>query len=40
MIPIPGARRPESIADSARAPELTLSEDELARCDAAVGIER
>lgn len=40
IIPIPGARRPESIADSARASELQLTEDELVRCDAAVGIER
>ncbi len=40
IIPIPGARRPESIADSARASDLQLNEDELDRCDAAVGIER
>src|SRR5215210_271567 len=30
VIPIPGASRPESITDSARATELELSEDELA----------
>ncbi len=29
MIPIPGASRPESIADSARAVELELSHEEL-----------
>jgi len=29
VIPIPGASRPESIADSARAAELELSRDEL-----------
>jgi aryl-alcohol dehydrogenase-like predicted oxidoreductase len=29
VIPIPGASRPESIRDSARAPELTLTDDEL-----------
>jgi aryl-alcohol dehydrogenase-like predicted oxidoreductase len=29
VIPIPGASRPESIQDSARAAELTLTEDEL-----------
>jgi aryl-alcohol dehydrogenase-like predicted oxidoreductase len=34
LIPIPGARRPESITDSARAVDLVLSEDELARCSA------
>ncbi len=34
VIPIPGARRPETITDSARAADLTLSEDELARCSA------
>ncbi|GAA0796851.1 aldo/keto reductase [Spirilliplanes yamanashiensis] len=31
IVPIPGASRPESIQDSAQAPELTLSADELAR---------
>lgn len=34
MIPIPGASRPESIADSARAVELELSDDEVALLDA------
>jgi aryl-alcohol dehydrogenase-like predicted oxidoreductase len=29
VIPIPGASRPESVKDSARAPELTLTEAEL-----------
>jgi aryl-alcohol dehydrogenase-like predicted oxidoreductase len=33
VIPIPGASRPESIIDSARAVELVLSADELARLD-------
>src|ERR1700733_2368362 len=33
VIPIPGASRPESIIDSARAAELVLSADELARLD-------
>jgi aryl-alcohol dehydrogenase-like predicted oxidoreductase len=35
VIPIPGASRPESIRDSARAAELTLSAEELATLDAA-----
>jgi aryl-alcohol dehydrogenase-like predicted oxidoreductase len=35
VIPIPGASRPESIEDSACAVELTLSDEELARVDAA-----
>jgi len=35
VIPIPGASRPESIIDSARAPELELSAAELARLDQA-----
>jgi aryl-alcohol dehydrogenase-like predicted oxidoreductase len=35
VIPIPGASRPESIIDSARATELELSSEELARLDAA-----
>jgi len=35
VIPIPGASRPETITDSAAAPELELSADELARLDAA-----
>jgi aryl-alcohol dehydrogenase-like predicted oxidoreductase len=34
VIPIPGASRPESITDSARADELVLSAGELARLDA------
>ncbi len=36
VIPIPGASRPESITDSARAADLELSKDELDRCAAAV----
>jgi aryl-alcohol dehydrogenase-like predicted oxidoreductase len=35
VIPIPGASRPESITDSAQAPELTLTDAELARLDRA-----
>ncbi|GAA3338360.1 aldo/keto reductase [Amorphoplanes nipponensis] len=35
VIPIPGASRPESIKDSAQAPELTLSDEEFARLDQA-----
>jgi len=35
IIPIPGASRPESITDSARAPELSLTEEELTRLDQA-----
>jgi aryl-alcohol dehydrogenase-like predicted oxidoreductase len=38
VIAIPGARRAESIVDSAKAGDLTLSGDELARCSAAVGL--
>ncbi|WP_353808641.1 aldo/keto reductase [Agromyces sp. SYSU T00194] len=38
LVPIPGARRPESITDSARAADLRLTGDEVARCSAAVGI--
>lgn len=34
VIPIPGASRPESIIDSAQAPELALTPGELARLDA------
>src|SRR5262245_51165717 len=34
VIPIPGASRPESIIDSARAADLELTEGELARLDA------
>ena len=32
VIPIPGARRPESITDSAKAADLRLSAEELERC--------
>jgi aryl-alcohol dehydrogenase-like predicted oxidoreductase len=39
VIPIPGARRPESITDSAQAADLKLTESELARCSKAVGLE-
>ncbi len=35
VIPIPGATRPESITDNAKAPELTLTPEELARLDQA-----
>jgi aryl-alcohol dehydrogenase-like predicted oxidoreductase len=35
VIPIPGSSRPETILDSARAPELELSPDELATLDTA-----
>jgi aryl-alcohol dehydrogenase-like predicted oxidoreductase len=35
VIPIPGASRPESITDSAQAPELTLTDEEFASLDAA-----
>jgi aryl-alcohol dehydrogenase-like predicted oxidoreductase len=34
VIPIPGAKRPESITDSAAAADLALSDDEVARLDA------
>jgi aryl-alcohol dehydrogenase-like predicted oxidoreductase len=34
VIPIPGARRPESIIDSAHAADLVLTPDEVARLDA------
>ncbi|HEX3813030.1 MAG TPA: aldo/keto reductase [Mycobacteriales bacterium] len=34
VIPIPGSSRPETIADSARAADLELTDDELARLDA------
>jgi aryl-alcohol dehydrogenase-like predicted oxidoreductase len=33
VIPIPGSSRPETIQDSARAPELTLTADDLAALD-------
>lgn len=35
VIPIPGASRPESITDSAQAPDLTLDDAELRELDAA-----
>ncbi|MFJ9245817.1 aldo/keto reductase [Streptomyces sp. NPDC101776] len=35
VVPIPGASRPETIRDSAAAPELTLSVEEFAELDAA-----
>lgn len=38
VIPIPGARRPESIMDSAKAAGLVLSDAELARCGASGGM--
>jgi aryl-alcohol dehydrogenase-like predicted oxidoreductase len=38
VIPIPGARRPASITDSAKATELELTEDEIARCSATPGL--
>jgi aryl-alcohol dehydrogenase-like predicted oxidoreductase len=34
VIPIPGAKRPESITDSAAAADLELTDDEIARLDA------
>jgi aryl-alcohol dehydrogenase-like predicted oxidoreductase len=34
VIPIPGAKRPESITDSAAAADLALTDDEVARLDA------
>jgi aryl-alcohol dehydrogenase-like predicted oxidoreductase len=34
VIPIPGAKRPESITDSAAAAELELTPEELSRLDA------
>ena len=37
VIPIPGARRPESIIDSAKAADLRLSAEELQRCAASGG---
>ena len=37
LIPIPGARRAESFIDSAKAADLVLSAEELARCNASVG---
>ena len=38
VIPIPGARRATSIADSAKAADLELSTDEVARLSRSVGI--
>jgi aryl-alcohol dehydrogenase-like predicted oxidoreductase len=38
VIPIPGASRPASITDSARAAELELDRDEVSRLDASVGL--
>ncbi|MBZ4488228.1 aldo/keto reductase [Microbacterium sp. cx-55] len=38
VIAIPGARRAQSIVDSAKAADLRLSGDEIARCSASVGI--
>ena len=35
VVPIPGAKRPESITDSAAAADLELTDEELARLDAA-----
>lgn len=37
VVPIPGASRPETIRDSARAADLVLNAEELARLDAAAG---
>ncbi len=39
VIPIPGASRAATITDSAAAADLDLSDDELNRCSAAVGLE-
>jgi aryl-alcohol dehydrogenase-like predicted oxidoreductase len=39
VIPIPGARRPASITDSAAAADLELTDAELRRCSDAVGLE-
>jgi aryl-alcohol dehydrogenase-like predicted oxidoreductase len=38
MIPIPGASRPETIADSLRAADLELSQDELDAISEAAGL--
>jgi aryl-alcohol dehydrogenase-like predicted oxidoreductase len=35
VIPIPGSSRPETITDSAQAPDVELTADEVARLDAA-----
>jgi len=40
VVPIPGASRPESITDSAKAADLELTAEELATLDASVGIAR
>jgi aryl-alcohol dehydrogenase-like predicted oxidoreductase len=37
VIPIPGSSRPETIADSARAAELTLADAELTAISEAAG---
>ena len=37
VVPIPGARRPASIIDSAKAADLELTADEVARCSATPG---
>lgn len=39
LIAIPGARRPASITDSAKAADLVLTADEVAACSRAVGLE-
>jgi aryl-alcohol dehydrogenase-like predicted oxidoreductase len=39
VVPIPGASRPESITDSAQAADLVLSDDEVARLNAASAID-
>jgi aryl-alcohol dehydrogenase-like predicted oxidoreductase len=33
VIPIPGAKRPQSVTDSAAAADLVLSDEQLARLD-------
>jgi diketogulonate reductase-like aldo/keto reductase len=38
VIPIPGSSRPETIADSARAVELTLPDDEVRAISEAAGV--
>jgi aryl-alcohol dehydrogenase-like predicted oxidoreductase len=38
VVPIPGSSRPETIGDSARAPDLDLGEDELGAISAAAGV--
>jgi aryl-alcohol dehydrogenase-like predicted oxidoreductase len=37
VVPIPGARRPASITDSAKAADLVLTGDEIARCSDTAG---